>query len=430
MFIMEFEYKGVDAAGKSVNGSLDAVDRKQVIKKLRLQKIKPIEIKVSKGKGRGKLQAKVDKADVKEQLDTPGTKASSGSVMGRFQKGEKLALPFFTKLLQLHKSGMPLGDAVSLMSQRMSSAALTELAAQLYKDLSEGRTLATAMRQVPDVFDPTLGHLIEAGEATGNLAPILENIIENLEQRAELKKKVMSAMAYPMLIGMVALGVVALFLFFLLPRIRTMMESMDGELNMIAKLMIWVSEFSLQEGPFVFAGLLAAVIAYFQWRKTEKGRIITDRWILKVPMLSSIYYNADICRITNIMGILLGNGVNTTESLRLAENTVQNRSLLARFQAARTLINDGAPFSASFKRFALFSDMDIDILNIGENTGSVVASFKELYRTHAIELESKLKLSTNLLAGGALFFTFVMVFLLTLGIVTSILDLSKTMMAQ
>jgi type II secretory pathway component PulF len=192
--------------------------------------------------------------------------------------------------------------------------------------------------------------------------------------------------------------------------------------------MIGFSDFSVKEGPFVFAGLIALLIAYIQWRKTEKGRIISDRWILKVPMISSIYYNADICRITNIMGILLGNGVNTTESLRLAENTVQNRSLLARFQAARTLINDGAPFSASFKRFAIFSDMDIDILNIGENTGSVVAAFKELYRTHSIELESKLKFSTNLLAGGALAFAFVMVFVLTLGIVTSILQLSETMM--
>jgi len=418
-----FEYKGVDKAGKSISGTVDAVDRKQVIKKLRLQHIKPVQIKT----GKGKRPAKVDRVGVKEKVESPA-KSSSESFMSRFQQGEKLALPFFTKLLQLHNSGMPLGDAVNLMSQRMSSTALKELSAQLYKDLSEGRTLATSMRQVPSVFDPTMGHLIEAGEATGNLAPILENIIENLEQRAELRKKIAAAMAYPMLIGMVALGVVALFLFFLLPRIQTMMESLDGELNIAARIMIGFSDFSVKEGPFVFAGLIALLIAYIQWRKTEKGRIISDRWILKVPMISSIYYNADICRITNIMGILLGNGVNTTESLRLAENTVQNRSLLARFQAARTLINDGAPFSASFKRFAIFSDMDIDILNIGENTGSVVAAFKELYRTHSIELESKLKFSTNLLAGGALAFAFVMVFVLTLGIVTSILQLSETMM--
>lgn len=421
-----FSYRGIEASGKSVTGTLDANDRKQVIKKLRLQKVRPVEIKLDKGRG-GRKTAPLDK---KNKVEAPITNSkSSASFASRFRKGDKLALPFFAKLLQLHRSGMPMGDAVSLMSQRMSDPALKELSQSIFKDLSEGRTLAHSMRQIPETFDDTMGHLIEAGEATGNLAPILENIIENLEQKADLRKKIQTAMAYPILICMVALGVVALFLFFLLPRIQTMMSSLGGELNLAARMMIGLSDFSLKEGPFIFIGVTILSLVYIQWRKTEKGRIISDSWLLRVPLVSALYYNADICRITNVMAILLGNGVNTTESLRLAENTLQNRSLLAKFQAARSLINDGAPFSASFKRFALFPDMDIDILNIGENTGSVVTSFKEIYRTHAVELESKLRFSTNLIAGGALGFAFLLVFILTLGIVTSILQLSQNLMS-
>ena len=427
----EFKYKGIDAKGQTVSGSLEALDRKQVIKKLRLQKIKPVEITAGKvaGPKRSPVKRKAAKSKRPKAKEAP-KEAASGSFSQRFQTGDKVALPFFSKLLQLHSNGMALGDAVSLMSQRMSSPVLKQLSSQLYKDLSEGRTLASAMRKVPEVFDPMLVYLIEAGEATGNVLPILENVIENLQQRADLRKKIASAMAYPIFLIFVALGVVGLFLFFLLPRIETMMSSMGGEMNIVAKIMIGFSDFAVTQGPFVFIAFVVMVFGFMRWRRTEKGRVVGDRWLLRLPMLSSLFYNADICRITNVMGILLSNGINTTESLKLAENTVKNLELLEKFRGARALINDGAAFSNAFQRYELFSDMDIDILNIGENTGSVVNSFKELYRTHALELESKLKLFTGLLSGGALGFAFLMVFVLTLGIVLSILQLSQTVMAR
>lgn len=418
-----FSYRGIDGQGKPVESTLEAVDRKQVVKKLRSQRIKPIEIKEGKRQGR-KSKLKKEAVSEKNELES-----SSASFFSRFQKGDKLASAFFAKLLQLHASGMPLGDAVNLMSQRVTSPVLKEVTLNVYKDLSEGRNLAVALRQMPDTFDDMMGHLIEAGEATGNLKPILENLIKNLEEKAALKKKIQSAMAYPILICTVALGVVALFLFFLLPRIETMMASLGGELNIAARLMIGLSDFALTEGPFVVLGLIVALVAYVKWRQTEDGRRHSDRLLLKIPIIKSLYFNSDICRMTNVMSILLGNGVNTTESLRLSENTLLNRTVLARFQASRTLINDGATFSVAFGKHHLLPESDIDILSIGENTGSVVNSFQEIYKTHAAELEAKLKLGTNLIAGCALGFAFALVFVLTLGIVTSILQLSKSLMA-
>jgi len=224
--------------------------------------------------------------------------------------------------------------------------------------------------------------------------------------------------------------VVALFLFFRLPRIETMMASLGGELNIAARMMIAASDFALKQGPFVFAALLVAFISLIQWRKGEKGREATDRWLLKLPLLRQVFYNSDLCRVTNVLSILLGNGINTTESLRLAENTIQNRVMFRRFQASRHLINDGAPFSSAFRRHAFLPEMDLDILAIGENTGSLVTSFEEIYRTHAQELADRLKFLTTLVAGLALTFAFAMVFVLTLGIVLSILNMSQSLLGQ
>lgn len=398
---------------------------------LRARKVQPLEVVAGKGSDRKneKDKARRELASADEPVRSEGEASKvSGKVFGKYKSSKRLALPFFRQLMQLHQSGMPIGDAVHLMCQRMTDPRMKDLSVEIYRDLSEGRTLAFAVRRFPEIFDEALSHLIEAGEATGNLVPILRNIIENLEEKAELQKRVVQSMAYPILIIFVAMGVVAMFLFFLLPRIQSMIDNLGGELNIAARLMIWLSEFSLKQGPFVVLGVILLVAGYIAWRKTPKGRIISDRWLLKTPMIKRLFYNADICRLTNVMGILLANGVNTTESMRLAENTVANRTLCARFQNSRTMVNDGAPFSAAFKRNALLPDLDIDILAVGESTGSLVNGFEEIYKTHSKQLQGDLKFITNLIAGGALMFAFGLVLILVLGIVTSILQLSNTLM--
>jgi len=429
-----FTYKGIGEGGQTVTGSIEAVDRKQALKRIRASKVRPIDVKAGKAgrvaqpkpKARARQSAAVGTSPV-----APAQEKKPGGLLTRKSKmSRNHALPFFRKLYQLHKSGMPIGDAMQVMSARMGDPALKELSNEVFRHLSEGRTLASAMRSMPECFEPTMSFLIEAGEATGNLRPILSNIIEHLERKNALKKEIQSAMAYPIMICFVALGVVGLFLFYLLPRIQGMLDQMGGELNLSARIMIGIADFALIQGPFVLAGLFVIILAIVQWRRTDAGRLATDRFALRIPLVSSLYYNSDICRVSNILNVLLSNGVNTTESLRLAENTLQNKILLEKYQAARTMVNDGAPFSGAFKRYELLPDIDLDILSIGENTGSLAPSFHEIYLTHAEELSGRLKLLTRLIAGLALGFAFILVFVLTLAIVMSILNMSQSMMAQ
>ncbi|WP_309397423.1 type II secretion system F family protein [Cerasicoccus maritimus] len=426
-----FSYKGIDSGGATVTGVVEAVDRKQALRKIRAGKVRPLDVKQGKGKV-GRTKAKPVKADAEdaENFTASSSDKKSRRLFARNKPSRKLALPFFRKLYQLHKSGMPIGDAMQIMSTRMGDPALKVLSNVVYRDLSEGRTLASSMRGNPEYFEPTMSFLIEAGEATGNVRPILENIIDHLERKAALQKEVQGAMAYPIMICLVAMGVVALFLFYLMPRIQSMLDSMGGELNMAARIMIGAADFALLQGPFILVALAIVALSIFQWRKTDKGRLATDAWALKLPIISGLYYNADICRVSNILYVLLSNGVNTTESLRLAENTLQNKVLVGKYVAARTMVNDGAPFSAAFKRYGLLPDMDQDILSIGENTGSLAPSFNEIYNTHAEELSGRLNVLTKLIAGVALGFAFTLVFVLTLAIVMSILNMTQSIMVR
>ncbi len=440
-----FAYRAIDRTGKPVSGTLDAADRKQVINKLRATGLQPVEIKargVSGEKDEGGVAvAQAGALDVKRapkpepvrgKRPAYGAAAQRASGEGsrfRFKSdGEKLALGFLRKVHQLHSSGLALGDSIKILNQRVSDPRLQELAHSVWRDLTEGHTLAAAMRQYPKIFDPALIHLIEAGESTGNLVPILGNVITHLEQRADLRRKIVGGLSYPIFLVLMAFGVIGIFLFFLLPRIQEMMKSMGGKMSLPAQLLIGLSEVAFKQGPFLILGLIVAVIVFFQWRKTPNGRLRSDGWLLRLPLLGGIFSNADICRVANLHATLLGSGVNTTETMRLSERAIRNVVLQARFQSARILVNDGASFAVAFRRNRVLPDTDLDILSVGENTGNLVRSFQEIHRTHSKEMEDQLKRMTVLLSTGALIFAFTLVGVLAAGIVLSILQLSQSLM--
>ncbi len=402
-----FYYKAIDSKGLSKEASLEALSRKEALQQLSLQGLRPIALTDSP-------QASAQQ----KALFTFARKRSSKPVPAH-------TLAFLSKLLQLHKGGLPLGDALKILAQRLVDPILKEIALQLWRDLSEGHTLAIAIKNHPEFFESSLVYLIEAGEATGNLVPVLENIVAYLGESIALRKRVLSSLVYPIFISLVALGVVAIFLFFLLPRIEAMLTSLGGQLSLPAKILIGLAHFLINGGPFILAGLGLGAIFIGRYRATPSGRKSTDNFILKLPYIRELVINADLCRVANLMSTLLSSGVNTTEALKLAERAIQNTVLLSEFQAARAQIADGAAFSQAFRRSRLFPAMGLDILNVGENTGSIAPSLREIAKVQGEALASQLQFTTGFISSAALAFAFSLVVVLTLGIVTSILQLSQ-----
>lgn len=344
-------------------------------------------------------------------------------------KADKVSLQFLTKLQQLVSSGLPLGDAIKAMANRISEPKLKGLAHAVWKGLSEGGTLSSAMRSQGRIFDPSLAAMVEAGEATGNLKPILSNINELLEARIRMRKEIAAGLSYPAFILFIVVMVLLFVLFYLMPRVENMMDSMGGELTLSAKLVMTFAEWSLFLGPIaIVVGLLAA-IGIQQWRRYPEGQSATDNWLLRIPVVRDITLNAELGRLSNLAAILISSGVDTTDALRLMERGIRNSEIQRRFRASRALISDGASFSASFQRNELLSDMDLDILSISENTGNLATGFSSIHHNRHEMLREQMKRLTVVISTGALLFVFALVFLLVFGIVSSILQLSQSVLA-
>lgn len=342
---------------------------------------------------------------------------------------QKIALPFLKRFLQLHGAGLPLGDTLKILQTRLQDPKLKDLSVALWRDLSEGKSLGTAMKGYPNVFGDDIVYPIEAAEVTGNLAPVLKEIIRLLTEREQLKKKIISGMAYPVAVTCVAIVVVIFFLFFLLPRIESMLTAMGGTMTLPARILIGFSNALLYGLPIFLIGTIATIVFIKYWRKkSENGVLATDTFLLKIPVVSTIVRLSEICRVSNLLATLLGSGVNLTESMRLTERSIRNLYLRKQYQEARNKVNDGVAITNAFKakKIPFFTDLALDILMVGENTGNMGDSFKEVYQLHNEDLDIRFNRLTSAITSGALGFAFFMVGVLALGIVSSVMQFSSS----
>ena len=419
----DFNYLAVNPKGKTLSGNFSANSLKDARGELRGKGLTLLKIEQVQGSAQEKKNSKNAKGTTaKEDKTTVLQKFPKGST-----KGEKVGLEFLKRLVELHGSGMPVADAVKLLNQRLSDPVQKEIAGFIWRELAEGRTLSRAMRQLPQFFSESSSFVIEAGEATGNVSPILRKIISYLEEKREIRSKVISSMSYPIFVCLMAFGVVIFFLFFLLEKIEDMLDSLGGELNLMSKILINGLEALLTIGPFLVLALLIFGGIVLQWSKTDGGGVVFDRTILKFPMFGKILFLSELFQLCNLLSALIWSGIGLTENLRLCERTIKNRFMRSQFRSARALVNEGKSLPDALRKYKFMPLMQLDIIEVGEKTGNLGNSVEDACKAFREDLTKRIKAMTTLVSGAALGFAFSLVALVAISIVTSIFQVSKTM---
>ncbi|NBB79434.1 MAG: hypothetical protein GVY36_08315 [Verrucomicrobia bacterium] len=422
-----FNYKARDATGAIVSGSAEGSERRMVMQRLQAQGLSPIAVKEASSAGRSPLTKLGERAKGAKLFRSGSARSDDDTRKQSGSRREGTGLIVLKRLMELHSSGLPVGDSIRILSQRLNDREQKAIVQKLWRDLSEGATLAAAMTRQPRYFPGSISYVIEAGEATGNLAPILRKVIDYLEEKEAIRKKMIASMVYPAFICTVAVAVVILFMTVLLPQIQGMLERLGGELAWSARILIDGSALISKFGPFLLVGLIAAILGFQQWRRTDAGRQRTDQWLLRVPFLGKIFLFGDLFQVGNLISTLLESGINTTETLRLTERTVKNTELRKRFNVARSQVNEGLSIAQAFQRNQFMPDLAVDILTVGENTGNLAHSMGEITKGFRNELTDRLTRLTTLVSTGALIGAFVLVALIAMGIVTSVFQVSRTL---
>jgi type II secretory pathway component PulF len=408
-----FTYTARDAAGANQQGTLEAPTRREALRSLSARGLRPLAVNEAGGPGPAAAAA------ASPIVATPARgKAGRGS--------RKLRLPFLDALSRLVTGGLSAGEGVRLLAIRLQDPPLRGLAAALWERLSQGRTLSDAMADFPEVFDGQTTSLIAAGEATGSLKDVLHRLIRHLTEQRELRSRVIAALAYPVFVCVLAIGVILFFLFFLLPRIQGLLGSLGGKLPLATQLLVWTADFLLKYGLFFVIAAVIGALAWWRTRATAAGRRTTDAWLLRLPFTGSYARRIMVLNFSHTVAILLENGITTAESLRLAERTITNLALRDTLHGAVDRVLEGEALATALGRTQLFPLLVLDQLAVGEQTGNLPASLHAIAEDSQREMTAWLQYFTRFIASIVLGLSFAFVAFLAYAIVSAVLEVSAS----
>jgi len=415
--VPSFTYSAKDTSGTSIRGSVDAVNRKAALQKIAAQKLRPLSVQ----------EAATGDSKKKSGLGLAGLFATRGDKDGKVSLNRSVALPFLSGLRELLNCGIQSADALRMMSTRMSDPRQKYLATRLWDELRQGRSLSEALRKQPKVFNESVVSLVQAGEATGNLKKVLARIVESMEEQKAIRGKLVAALSYPCFLIVVAIGLVFLFLFSLLPRIEGLLESLGSDLPASTTLLIASANGLLKYGWIAAIGISLAFGGLISWRKSPAGRYKFDSLILRVPGAGKIIRDMQILQFTQTLSLLLENGIIMVQALSMAERSLSNIAMRGAFGEARIKVTEGVALSSAFKSTGYFDDMALDVFTVGENTGDVVPGLRQMSQQYTEMIDRFVKTMLGVISTGVLLGVFGMVGMIAFGIISAVFQLSNSL---
>ncbi len=420
-----FAYKARDTSGNAVDSAIDAPSRKDA---LRLLSARGLSVgSVSEASGAGAASPSPSRARAKATAPEPAAKPSPLlSSRGDTTPGRAERLPFLESLHDLTSSGLSGGEAVRLLSMRIKEPRQRALCEGLWARLSEGAPLSRAMEAYPKVFDSSTTNLIRAGEATGSLSDTLARLIQMLVEQRELKVAVVTAMLYPLVIVVASFGVVLFFLFFLLPRLQSLLNSLGGKMPISTRILITSANFTLHYGIFVAIAAALGIASLWRWRATEAGRTRSDALLLQIPGVGPFIVSQTVLAFSQTLSVLLENGITAAEALRMTEKQIVNRVHRAAFDGAIDRVLEGESLSSSLGRTGCFPELVLDRLSVGENTGNVVPCLKDIADNYQKRISRQLNLFTKVIASVILTAVFIFVGFIAIAMIMAVLQVSSS----
>ena len=367
-----FTYKGI-SAGKYVEGTIEAISQDEANFKLKEQKIIITNITRTKKKAAEK-------------------KKSSGGGLSLFKKKIKPedVVIFSKQFATMVKAGLPILNVLGMLRDQLEHPELTKIVEEIRKNLEGGLTLSKCFEKYPDIFDNIYINLIKAGEASGKLDIFLMKLVESLEKREKVKKKIKSALTYPVVMFTVAITVMVFMLIKVVPVFAQMYEGMGVALPTPTAVIMNASDFMRGQGGLTL--FIVLLISFFSFRyvtsKIPKVRYWWHGRVLKMPVFGDMILKSLIARISLIMGNLSSAGVNLLESLEIAKQVSNNDVVTLAIENVKKGVFSGDTLTKLFLKEPTFPPTFSQLISVGEQTGNLDEMFNSVSSYYEEEFDT------------------------------------------
>jgi len=328
----------------------------------------------------------------KDQITVLSVAPAKGGFSIPFLKREKVRLKdlavYSRQLSVLIDAELPLIQSLGILEEQQKNTYFKNVIKTVKDDVEAGSTLNQAKRKHPKAFDDLYCNLIASGEQSGSLDIMLRRLSEFIEKTVRLRSKVKQAMIYPVAIVIFAIVVSIFLLWKVIPVFASIFRDLGAELPMLTAFVVKASDFTVKYIVFIIIGIVAFLFLFRYYRSTTQGHWTTDRLILKMPLFGQLLYKVAMTRVTRTLATLISGGVPMLEALKITSTTAGNVVIEQEIVEARKLVSEGKTMSESFRQSGRFPTMMLQMINVGEATGTLDEMLTKLAEFYDEEVDA------------------------------------------
>jgi type IV pilus assembly protein PilC len=359
-----YAYEAMNSSGQEVKDEVEATSSEEAIAKIRGKGYFPTKVREKAGK---KKASKKKEAD--ETVLTPKRKMpiSIGGVP------RKQLVSFTRQLSTLQDAGLPILRSLQILEQQQKPGLLKAIIGGVADEVEGGGTLSDAMANYPKAFDKLYVNMINAGEAGGVLDIILSRLADFMEKAAKLKKKVIGAMIYPIVVISIAIGIVSMIMVFVIPKFEAIFRDFKTELPGVTKLLLAISRWFAQDygWAYVLFSPIAIILLIKLIRISEGGKYFVDMVKLKIPILGAILGKTAIARFTRTLGTLISAGVPILDAINITKETCGNEVYSRALAKVHDAIREGESMADPLRATKVCDAIVVNMVDVGEETGDL-----------------------------------------------------------
>lgn len=383
-----FQYKALQPNGAMTEGQIEASGRHDAFRQIEVLGLRPVSLAERNGSANGARVNGVSKA--------PSSGAPSlGNLSISFQSKKVSAkdLENFTRLLSsLLAAGVPLSRALVILYREASNPVVSEKWKEVHDQVIDGMSLADAMAKSPETFPRVYTAMVQAGETGGFLDLVLNQIADFQSREKELKSKVVTAMLYPIILLVLALGVLAFLMVFFIPRFQKIFSGFGGDLPLITQVIVGASNIIRSYGLIVLIGTVIGVLLLRSWFASEAGKRVWEGLMLRSPIVGPLAARFSMARFCRMLGTLLSAGVPLVQALNVARKSIGNQILVDAVSRSIERVQEGGRLGESLAECkGLFPGSVLEMISIAEESGRLDVELVRIANVTESDLDRQLK---------------------------------------
>ncbi len=397
----QFSYKAIGRNGKSLEGVIEATGPELASRELRSQGLTLLKLEAGGVAGASTEELAPGKPPTRENI-----------------------LSFTSELTVLLRAGLPLDRALKVLIDMAVVPQMQQLLSELLKSVKGGKALSQGLMQHEDIFGIFYINMVRSAEASGQLPDVLARLVEYLENAKTTRDSVVSALIYPCILLVVATLAIVGMLGFVVPQFETLFADMGDALPLMTRMVITSAEF-VKSYFWLIAVIVAGLVFYLRsWASSEKGRKELHEKLLKMPIAGGIVFEFEVSKFARTAGTLLGNGVPVLQAISIAIDTVENQIIKEALGVLPPAVKAGKRMSSALDKTGMFTPMVIQMIRVGEESGSLGEMMLELAKVFDANVQSGVKRALTMLEPVLILFMGVVIAFIIISILMGILSVN------